>query len=137
MQVVSVDSIEYRILCDGTAIIQPWNNSVTIARPRNCVAVNGTRVSVTNLEFAASATVVRTILIPHSLHVISGFHGSRLENLKYLIFESGNELQSITDSNFHFSRHRLLFFPPSVHRPVFLYPMWLTFILDIDLPSGN
>jgi hypothetical protein len=63
MGLVSVDSIDYRILCDGKAIITSWTNSITTVLPRNFVSFNGPRFSVTDLRATVSIPVVKIILI--------------------------------------------------------------------------
>jgi hypothetical protein len=50
MDVVSVDAIDYCVCGDEKAIVQSWNNLVTVALPRNHVAVNGRRLTVADLR---------------------------------------------------------------------------------------
>jgi hypothetical protein len=100
MIVASVESIIYRIFGDGQAIIEYWNNSVSIARPRNCIAVNGDRLSVVDLLTSALTHVVRAIIIPYSMHTISGFQAIYADKLEYLVFEFGSEFRSITNRPF-------------------------------------
>jgi hypothetical protein len=126
MFVVSVESIEYRKLCDRNAIIESWNHSITTFFPRNCIPFNGIRISVTHLSIRDFTAVVKTILIPYSLRVICmksndpSWSDTLLdvrappEDLEYLVFEFGSGLQSITDSPFAGSRLKSLFFPASV-----------------------
>jgi hypothetical protein len=114
MSVVSVHSIDYRILCDGNAIIQSWTDSLTIILHRNCVAVNGIRACVRHLARLRSATVTKAILIPYSLHTLSFVRQTRTSNLEYLVFESGSGLQSIMSFGFGACLLRSLFFPSSV-----------------------
>jgi hypothetical protein len=71
MEFVSAESIDYRILCDDTAIIQSSKNPNAVFLPRNCIAFNGTRVSVTDLRALAIRRVVKVIVIPYSLRAIS------------------------------------------------------------------
>jgi hypothetical protein len=110
MSVVSVDLIDYRIFGDAKAIIRSWNCSITLALPRNCVAANGHHVTVIDLRGGALSTVVKAILIPYSLHTISGSPNTCTENIGYLVFEFGSRIQSIPNLAFTFSRLRSVFF---------------------------
>jgi hypothetical protein len=136
--VVSVESIDYRIFGDNTAIVQSCQDSTPMLLPRNCIASSVRRISVTQLRIAGSARVINTLLIPYSLHIVSLFPASRTGNLKYLVFEFGSELESISDSAFAFSSLRSLFFPPTLR-----FIGWYAyehgspshaFILDVNLP---
>jgi hypothetical protein len=86
MSVVSLASIDYRIFADDKAIIQSWNNSVTLALPRNCVPVNGRRVTLAHLRLGALPNIARAIVIPYSLHTILDFPYSYLGELRYVVF---------------------------------------------------
>jgi hypothetical protein len=104
---ISIDSIKYRILCDGTAVIQSCNNLLGTLLPRNYVVFNGDQVRVTHLLTAALTGAATTLLIPYSLNPIYNrvepirdFRIAEIKNLEYLVFESGAELQSITSSAF-------------------------------------
>jgi hypothetical protein len=126
MKVVSVESTDYRILCDDTAIIQSSKNPITAFFPPNSVAFNGTRISVTHLPPVTFTPLVKIIVIPYSLRAISDLNGpnalssnSPPTELEYLVFEFGSELQSICYFAFAKLQLRSLFFPPSV---CFLYP---------------
>jgi hypothetical protein len=112
MDLVSLDSINYRRFCDCKAIIQSWNNPIAKVFHRNCIAFNGTRISVSHLRTTTVTRGVKIILISYSLHTISGFNRSETSELESLVFEFGSELQSMTDSVFSYSRLRSLFFPP-------------------------
>jgi hypothetical protein len=129
MVMVSDESIDYRKLCDRNAVIEPWKNSIITILPRNCVPFNGIRLSVTDLRTSAITPFVQTILIPYSLYTISK-NASRTtlsdavgtiyldvirpKQLRYLVFEFGSELQSITDAPFAKSRLTSLFIPPTL-----------------------
>jgi hypothetical protein len=65
---VRVESIDYRIFGYGQAIIQSWHNAITTILPRHCAMFHGTRVSIADLRITGFGTVVRTILIPYSMH---------------------------------------------------------------------
>jgi hypothetical protein len=114
MKKISVDSIDYRILCNDTSLIQSWNDSITEIFPRNCVSVNGTRIGVTALWGATFATVVKTLPIPYSLQAISDCRATQSTDLEYLVFEFGSELQAIADSRFARSKLASLFLPCSL-----------------------
>jgi hypothetical protein len=73
MEVVSVQSIDYHILCDGKLIIESCNDSTVTILPRNYVPVNGIRATVTHLGRMSCPTVTKKILIPYSLQTISIF----------------------------------------------------------------
>jgi hypothetical protein len=113
---IFTDLIEYRIVCNCQAIVQSLNNSITIAIPRNCVAVNGTCFSVAHLRVRALPTILRTIVIPYSLHTIFGLSPlqTHMRELEYLVFEFGSELQSISDWAFASSSFRSVLFPATV-----------------------
>jgi hypothetical protein len=85
MIVVSVESIDYRIFGDGTAIIQSRNNSV------------------------------KAILIPYSIHTISSCPRTDPMKFESLVFEFESELRSIGGESFYRSSLRSLFLPPTVH----------------------
>jgi hypothetical protein len=99
MKVLSVESIDYLIFCDCKAIFQYRDNSISTILPRNCLALNGTRVSVTHLRTRTPQQIAKTLVIPYSLHTISSFRGTERTKVEYLGFEFGSEFQSITDSN--------------------------------------
>jgi hypothetical protein len=95
MSMIFIDSIDYRILCDGNAAIQSCSELITALLPRNCVIFDGVPVSVTHLQSAALRDAVQALMIPHSLHTISDFDRSVTRKLEYLVVESGTELDSI------------------------------------------
>jgi hypothetical protein len=133
MVVVSVESIDYRIFGDGTAIVQSCNDFSPILLPRNCVTLNGWRVYVPHLGIAVSANVFNASLIPYSLHSISLFPANWTSNLKYLVFEFGSQLESILNLSFVSSKLRSLFLSSTVHfigGGAHNY----CFILDVNLP---
>jgi hypothetical protein len=112
MSLISVNSIDYRILCDAKAAIHSCHKSVTALLPRNCVIVHGARIAVTHLLTAALAHNANTLLIPHSLHTISSSIHPVTRKLQYLVFESGTELHSIGSSASTGCLLKSLFLPP-------------------------
>jgi hypothetical protein len=111
MEAVFADSIEYGILCDSKAGVQSWNDDITTLLPRNSVAFSGTRVPIAHLRTSWFTEDVETVLIPYSLHTISCFDLNESNQLEYLVFECGSELQSISALGFALARLRSLFIP--------------------------
>jgi hypothetical protein len=122
MDVISVKSIDDRILCDYKAIIQSLDNSITVL-PRSAIPFKGTHVSVTHLRATAFPSVIEAILVPYSVHTISGCEVSQTMKLQYLVFEFESELRSILNLPFTHSGLTSLFFPTSIRfiGPIFRY----------------
>jgi hypothetical protein len=148
MKVVSAESIDYGILCDDKAIIQSSNNPKATFLPRNCIAFDGTRVSVTDLRALTFRPLVKIIIIPYSLRAISNLNGtdalssySRPTKLEYLDFEFGSDLQSICDFAFAKSPLKSLFSRLQsillVKAPFLIASLSNVFILSVSLPSAN
>jgi hypothetical protein len=111
---IFIDSIDYHILCDGKAVVQSCNQSITALLPRSCVIVNGAPAIVTHLRLTVLTGAVQTVLIPHSLHTMCSFDLPEIRKLEYLVFESGTKLRSIASAVFACSGLRSLFLPSTV-----------------------
>jgi hypothetical protein len=74
---------------------------------------------VAHLRLRPFRAFPEAILIPYSIHTISGFCKGQAKALESLVFEFGSDLQSITDSSFSRSPLRSLFFSSTVR---FIHP---------------
>jgi hypothetical protein len=114
IKLISIESIDYCILCNDKADIQSCNKSSAILLPRNRVIFKEAQFTTPALLTLALNGAVNTLLIHYSLHPIRSFYHNETRKLEYLVFESGTELHSIPPSAFSHFRLKSLFVPPTV-----------------------
>jgi hypothetical protein len=111
---ISVESIGYQIISKAEAVIQCSDYSVTALLSRNCLAFHGGLIRVAHLSTSTLSMLLKIILIPYSLHTISGGGDADSIQLKHVVFEMGSELASISPFAVRRFSPIFIFIPQSV-----------------------
>jgi hypothetical protein len=110
--------IQYQIIAVAEAVVQSCESFLTTLLPRNSLAFQGHCATVAHFRLTDAYCSVNTMLIPHSLHIISNIDSLNSSNsdfrLEWLVFECESELESITSPIFQKFSIKYIFIPRSV-----------------------
>jgi hypothetical protein len=139
MEKFSLDSLDYRILSAAEAIVESFNeDSAPTVFIRNFIAFLGNRLRIAHLK---THGVIKTIIIPYSLHTIFRPKGFLSIALESLVFEFGancgrllGQLLKDRKSNLFFSLDLSVFL---VLLSFAVVTLFCAFTLNGILPSGD